>query len=87
MFVLLTPDDLGRLAEQEIPDQRRARQNAVFEYGFFLGALRRAGGRVLLLTKGDLEMPSDLSGIVRIDITGGIGSAAELIRTELEEFI
>src|SRR5205823_10915237 len=36
--VLMTPDDLGR-AEKAVDLNRRARQNVVFELGFFIGKL------------------------------------------------
>jgi CheY-like chemotaxis protein len=82
-FVLMTPDDqvldgTGRTIA------RRARQNVIFELGYFLGRMGRSNGRVLILTKGDVEIPSDIAGIVRIDISSGVsGSASEILR-ELE---
>lgn len=53
--VLLTPDDLGGVADNSAPSSR-ARQNVIFELGYFAGALGR--GRVCLLRKGDIEIPS-----------------------------
>ena len=72
--VLLTPDDVG--ASQNDLDNLlpRARQNVVFELGFFIGKLGRE--RVCALHKGDLqgkiEIPSDYSGViwVRMDSEG-----------------
>jgi predicted nucleotide-binding protein len=62
--VLLTPDDLGGPAYA--PDQAaRARQNVIFELGYFVGSLGR--GRVCLLRKGDVEIPSDLFGVIYSD--------------------
>jgi predicted nucleotide-binding protein len=62
-IVLMTPDDLGKAADA--PDLRsRARQNVVFELGFFIGALQPA--RVAAMIKGDIERPSDLDGVVYI---------------------
>jgi len=82
-FVLLTPDDIGGLPEE---DQReRARQNVIFELGFFVGRFGRRSGRIIVLHKGDLEIPSDLAGVVYIDISMGIESAGEKIRKELME--
>lgn len=83
VFVLLTPDDV--VANPSDPDnqKRRARQNVILELGFFLGKLGRGSGRVLLLHKGPLEIPSDIIGIEYIDITNGIESAGETIRREL----
>ena len=83
VFVLLTPDDT--VADPADPDsqKRRARQNVILELGFFLGKLGRASGRVLLLHKGPVEIPSDIVGIEYIDITNGIESAGETVRREL----
>jgi predicted nucleotide-binding protein len=59
--VLLTPDDLGgALAAPELAS--RARQNVIFELGYFVGSLGR--GRACLLRKGNVEIPSDLFGVV-----------------------
>jgi predicted nucleotide-binding protein len=66
-------------------EKRRARQNVVFEMGYFYGKLDRVKGRVIALVKGPIELPSDLSGIVWISIENGIKSAAEAIRNELTQ--
>lgn len=60
--VLLTPDDFG--GSNAAPDARRprARQNVILELGFFIGKLGRE--RVCALYKGDVEIPSDFSGIL-----------------------
>lgn len=44
-------------------------------------------GRVLLLHKGNLELPNDLSGIVYINIDNGIEAAGEEIRREIKDLI
>jgi predicted nucleotide-binding protein len=82
VFVLLTPDDkvVGSGSNEE---KRRSRQNVLFELGFFYGALERRSGRILLLHKGDVELPSDISGIVWIGIDNGIAAAGEEIRKEV----
>jgi predicted nucleotide-binding protein len=62
--VLLTPDDLGGAATAS--DQAaRARQNVIFELGYFVGSLGR--GRACLLRKGNVEIPSDLVGVIYSD--------------------
>ena len=63
--VLLTADDLGR-AKGAGDDTARARQNVVFEAGYFAGRLGRA--RVVLLHETGVELPSDLVGIVYIPL-------------------
>jgi predicted nucleotide-binding protein len=84
VFVLLTPDDVA--ADGDEPDEvkRRARQNVIFEMGYFLGTLGRRSGRVLLLYHSPLELPSDLAGVVYIDISQGIEAAGEKIRREVQ---
>ncbi len=62
--VLLTPDDVGALAGEESNLKPRARQNVIFELGYFTGNLGRE--RVCALTKGDVEKPSDYDGVVYI---------------------
>ena len=65
--VLATRDDVGRaVGEQE--EHPRARQNVVFELGFFFGRLGRA--RVALLYEEDIELPSDTDGIAYIPLAG-----------------
>jgi len=83
VFVLLTPDDVASL-DGSNEQKRRSRQNVIFELGFFYGALERRSGRILLLHKGSIELPSDTDGIVWMDISDGIESAGEAIRKELE---
>ena len=59
-IAVLTPDDIGSAVNAAVP-QARARQNVVLEIGWFWGRLGRA--RCLLMSRGALEMPSDLSGV------------------------
>jgi predicted nucleotide-binding protein len=84
VFVLLTPDDIVVTEKENNDEKRRARQNVIFEMGYFLGVLGRRSGRVILLHCGPLELPSDLSGITYIDISNGIESAGEEIRREVD---
>jgi predicted nucleotide-binding protein len=83
VFVLLTPDDIGAPLSDPNNEKRRTRQNVIFELGFFLGKLGRGTGKILLLHKGSVEIPSDIAGIEYIDITNGVESAGEKIRREL----
>jgi CheY-like chemotaxis protein len=83
VFVLLTPDDLVANVNEFNDPKRRARQNVIFEMGYFLGVLGRKSGRVLLLYHPPLELPSDLSGVVYIDISQGVEAAGEKIRREV----
>jgi len=53
--VLLTPDDVSG-------DKARARQNVIFELGYFVGRLGRK--HVQALYKPGVELPSDLAGLL-----------------------
>ena len=68
-FALFTPDDTGGLSKDDL--KPRARQNVLLEYGYYLGKFGR--GRVCALVKGDIELPSDISGVlyVPLDDAGG----------------
>lgn len=69
--VLLTPDDVGAAKDQQQDLKPRARQNVIFELGYFLGKLGRK--RVCALYKGDVEIASDYQGVlyVAMDDAGG----------------
>ncbi len=56
----------------------RARQNVVFELGFFIGLFGPA--RVAALVKGDIEPPSDFDGVVYIDLDDAGGWKPKLGR-------
>jgi len=56
-FILLTPED-------RCDGHLRARQNVILELGFFWGTLGR--DRVCCLSKGEVQLPSDMHGIALI---------------------
>lgn len=79
-IVLMTADDLGKAkAEEEL--KPRARQNVVFEAGYFLGKLGEE--HVILLYDNGLEAPGDLSGCVYIE-ADPYGGWKEQVRTEFK---
>jgi CheY-like chemotaxis protein len=86
-FVLLTPDDVAHPAQGSNEMRRRARQNVIFEAGYFLAKLKRRRGAVVLLHKGAVEIPTDIAGMIYIDISGGILAAGEALRRELREWL
>jgi CheY-like chemotaxis protein len=86
VFVLLTPDDIASSDSRLRLLLARARQNVIFELGYFYALLRRKRGRVVLLYRGKLELPSDIIGVAYIDITDGIDSAAEQIASEVSRW-
>lgn len=68
-IVLVTPDDVGRVnGTDPATDQPRARQNVVFELGYFFGKLGR--NRVAVLNSG-VKKPSDVDGLVYIGYPAG----------------
>lgn len=82
VFVLLTPDDL--IQNNNKSDKRRARQNVLFELGYFYGKLQRNSGKIILISKGDIELPTDISGIIYLHTDNTIKSISEDIRNELK---
>ena len=76
--VILTPDDEGRLRNSEADMSARARQNVIFELGFFAAALGRK--HVCAIVKGNLEIPSDYDGVVYITYDDSEGWKMKLLR-------
>ena len=76
--ILCTPDDVGALATEQAQLKPRPRQNVLLEWGFFLGLIGR--GRVCALVKGDVEIPSDYSGVVYIQMDDSQGWQFQLLR-------
>lgn len=65
-IAVLTPDDFGAEKTQRDHLHARARQNVVFEFGYFMGSLGRK--RACGVVKGDIELPSDYSGVLYIPL-------------------
>lgn len=71
-IVILTNDDRGGPSEVPFKEQNtRARQNVIFEFGYFIGRLGRK--RVCALYTSGVEIPSDYSGVlyIQLDEQGG----------------
>lgn len=77
--VLLTPDDVGRV-KTALPDsdKPRARQNVMLELGYFLAHLGRAN--VCALYKPGVEIPSDYTGVLFIEMDSRDGWKRDLAR-------
>ena len=75
----MTPDDEGALSGET--SQKRARQNVVFELGFFIGKLGTPN--VSALVKGHMEKPSDFDGIGYIDFDAK-GEWREFLAREMQ---
>lgn len=64
--VLYTPCDIGARKVDNPDLKSRARQNVVFEHGYFIGRLGRS--RVSALLVEGVETPNDISGVIYIDL-------------------
>ena len=85
--VLLTPDDEGRLKDDEQPLKARARQNTVLEMGMVLAKLGRR--RVAILVKEDkehpIERPTDIEGIMYIGFSDHVSDGVITLAARLQE--
>lgn len=83
--VLMTADDLGGPRadfDGDIEPKARARQNVIFEFGYFVGAIRRS--HVAALVSRGVEKPSDIAGLVYIDYSRG-SDWKDRLRVEMRE--
>jgi len=76
--VLLTADDVGASREKPGDLSPRARQNVIFEMGFFVGRLGRS--RVCVLYQEGVELPSDVEGLLYVPWDGKGAWRLELAR-------
>lgn len=88
---MLTADDLGiskkdidkaKTGNKEPIPSKRARQNVVFEMGYFMGKLDRA--HVFLLLENDVEKPGDLDGI---NIINFIHNPVSINLSDIQNFV
>jgi predicted nucleotide-binding protein len=78
-IVLYTPCDKGRgVKETTVPARDRARQNVVFEHGYLMAKIGREN--VCALVKGEIETPSDISGVVYTPLDSNGGWKIELLK-------
>jgi predicted nucleotide-binding protein len=75
--VLFTKDDLGgsKLDEKL---RARARQDVVFELGYFVGVLGR--NRTVLMVDDEVEIPSDIYGVLYIKLDESGAWKDQLVR-------
>lgn len=87
-FILLTPDEIAYLASEDLLSdsernkEKRARPNVIFEFGYFVGKLGRT--RVCCLYTGDVEIPSDLKGLVYKKYRDSVEEVAYSIQKDLK---
>lgn len=84
-IVLLTPDDLGYLKNEEKPEDAkpRARQNVIMEMGMLLASLTRK--RCAILQKGFVEIPSNMGGVITIPFNDHVKEAVPKLVQRLQE--
>ncbi len=81
-IVLLTPDDVGASKDKRDELKPRARQNVIFEIGYFFKGLGR--GRVCAMSKEEVEFPSDLNGVSYVFLDPNSGWKLTLLQ-EMKE--
>jgi predicted nucleotide-binding protein len=77
-IILLTPDDIGYAKNNPDKTETRARQNVIFELGYFIGKLGR--GNVCALYKEGVELPSDFQGVLYVPMDPAEGWHMKLAR-------
>jgi len=83
-IVLMTPDDMGySIQDGQDNVKPRPRQNVILETGMLLSSLTRE--RMAILIKGNLEIPSDLSGIIHFSFTNHVRETIPKLCTRLKE--
>lgn len=80
-FIIMTPDDRA-VAHTDTDSRWRARQNVIMELGWFMARLGR--DRVVILYSGELELPSDILGVVFLEFKEKIGEVADRIYQRLK---
>ncbi|MDB5307226.1 MAG: hypothetical protein JWO38_1428 [Gemmataceae bacterium] len=83
--VLLSPDDMAFRKGGDVKKDEptwRARQNVIFELGYFVGRLGRSN--VMALKQGNVEVPSDYHGVVYHDYDGPNGRWKYELVSELQ---
>jgi predicted nucleotide-binding protein len=87
-FILLTPDDIGTTVELFNSEETskkwelRARQNVIFEFGYFVAKLGRRN--VCCIYKEGVMLPNDISGLLYKKVTESIDSIGYEIIKELK---
>lgn len=77
-IVLYTACDIGNIKGNESNLNNRARQNVVLEHGYLMGKIDRKN--VTALVKGDIETPSDISGVIYTKMDSANGWKLTLAR-------
>ncbi len=87
-IILLTPDDIGYSSAEGIKEENerkinfRARQNVIFEFGYFVGKLGR--GRVCCIFKEGVDLPTDVSGMIYKSVKDNVEEVGLSIMKDLK---
>ena len=87
-FILLTPDDVGAAVDEYNKGENdreiefRARQNVIFEFGYFIAKLGRRN--VCCIYKEGVTPPNDIAGLLYKKVTTSIDSIGYEIIKELK---
>lgn len=76
-IVVMTPDDAPAAAGSK----KRARQNVILELGWFMAHLGR--DRVIILSRGNVEIPSDLGGVLYLEFKRSVATVGPKILEHL----
>lgn len=79
-FVLMTPDDIAGSSEAK---SLRARQNVILELGWFMARLGREN--VILMSQGEIELPSDILGVLYLPFKKDVLEVADQITKQLRD--
>jgi hypothetical protein len=79
-FVLMTADDTAIDSDKK---SLRARQNVILELGWFMARLGREN--VILISQGEIELPSDILGILSLPFKNEVHEVAAQISQQLRE--
>ena len=82
-FVVMTPDDRVAGDADTTAERLRARQNVILELGWFMARLGRE--RVAILHQGDLDIPSDILGVIFMPFEASVSELAPRIAERLRE--
>ena len=80
-FVILTPDDLVPQSASGAGSWR-SRQNVILELGWLMRHVGRH--RVLLIRQGDIEVPSDMLGVLSLPVNKSIFEVAPQIAARMK---
>jgi predicted nucleotide-binding protein len=80
-FALFTPDD--KLSDKDY----RARQNVILELGYFMGRDQQTTNRrIIILRKGNVEIPSDIKGVIYYQFESTIKELYLDLKKQLEHW-